>query len=127
MSGFASDLNSVGEDFSAIWDSLPDSVKNMFTVTSDATREASEKGIANASQESVDELNGRMTAVQGHTYSINENTKMLVAHSSAILESVMNIEAHTESISRRMERVEDNLSDVRTTVNDMVMKGIKIK
>lgn len=126
MSGFAADLNSVGQDFAAIWDSLPDSIKNMFTVA-DATREASEKGIATASQESVDELNGRATAIQGHTYSISENTKMLVAHSAAILESVLNIEAHTESISRRMEVVEDGINDVRDTVNDIVIKGIKIK
>lgn len=126
MNGFASDLNAVGEDFAAIWDSLPDSVKNMFTVT-DAVREASQKGIATASQESVDELNGRATAIQGHTYSISENTKQLVAHSAAILESVLNIEMHTENISRRLERVEDGISDVRDTVNDMAIKGIKVK
>lgn len=127
MQGFASDLNAVGADFAAIWDSLPDSVKNMFTVTADATREASQEGIATASQESVDELNGRATAIQGHTYSISENTKLLVANSAAILESVLNIESHTESISRRMENVEYGINDVRETVNDIVMKGIKVK
>ena len=59
MSSFASDLNQVGREFAEIWDNLPDSVKNMFTVTADAEdREASQRGIANASQESVDELNG---------------------------------------------------------------------
>ena len=65
MSGFANDLNAVGQDFAEIWEALPDSVKNMFDVTEEATREASEKGIATASQESVDELNGRATAIQG--------------------------------------------------------------
>lgn len=127
MSGFAADLNAVGADFAAIWDSLPDSVKNMFTVTDAAAREASDKGIATASQESVDELNGRATAIQGHTFSIAENTKLLVANSAAILESVLNIESHTESISRRMENVEYGINDVRETVNDIVMKGIKVK
>lgn len=127
MSGFASDLNKVGEDFADIWDSLPDSVKNMFTVTDAAAREASEKGKVTASQESMDEMNGRATAIQGHTYSINENTKMLVAHSAAILESVLNIETHTEAISRRMENVEDGINEVRDTVNDIVIKGIKVK
>ena len=126
MSGFASDLNSVGEDFAVIWDSLPDSVKNMFT-TADAAREASEEGIATASQESVDELNGRMTAVQGHTYSINENTKLLVATAAGILESVLNIETHTERIAARMEKVEENVRDVKSTVEDIVIKGIKIQ
>lgn len=127
MSGFASDLNAVGEDFAAIWDSLPDSVKNMFTVTSDATREASEKGIASASQESVDELNGRATAIQGHTYSINENTKLLVIRAAEILESVLHIEQYTETISERMKTVEENIKDVRTTLNDIDIKGVRMR
>lgn len=127
MTDFADDLNSVGEYFAAIWDSLPEDIKNMFTVTGDATREASKEGIATASQESVDELNGRMTAVQGHTYSISENTKLLVANSAAILESVLNIESHTEVIARRVESIEAGVVDVRSTVNDIVIKGIKIK
>ena len=127
MQEFASDLNAVGADFAAIWDSLPDSVKNMFTVTADATREASQEGIATASQESVDELNGRATAIQGHTYSISENTKKLVANSAAILESVINIEKHTEAISQRMETVDVNVKEVKNNVNDILIKGLKIK
>ena len=126
MSGFAADLNSVGEDFAVIWESLPDSVKNMFTTTA-ASREASQEGIATASQESVDELNGRATAIQGHTYSISENTKQLVATAAGILESVLNIEMHTERISARMEKVEENVRDVKSTVEDIVIKGIKIQ
>lgn len=43
MSGFASDLNAVGADFAKIWETLPESVKSMFEVTADATREASQK------------------------------------------------------------------------------------
>lgn len=123
MSGFAADLNAVGDDFRVIWESLPDSVKDMFTVTSDATREASQEGIATASQESVDELNGRMTAVQGHTYSISENTKLLVANTAAILQSVLNIEANTD----RLAAVETGVKEVRNTLNDIALKGIKIK
>lgn len=126
MSGFAADLNSVGEDFAVIWESLPDSVKNMFTTTA-AAREASEEGIATASQESVDELNGRATAIQGHTYSINEQTKQLVATAAAMLESVLNIEVYTERIAARMEKVEESVRDVKTTVEDMSIKGIKIQ
>lgn len=40
----------------------------------ESTRKAAQKGIATASQDSIDELRGTMTNVQGHTYSINENT-----------------------------------------------------
>lgn len=123
MQGFADDLNTVGADFAAIWENLPDSVKNMFTVTADAEREASQKGIATASQESVDELNGRATAIQGHTFSIAENTKILVSNTAAILQSVLNIEANTD----RLAAVEANVREVRSTLNDIALKGIKIK
>lgn len=127
MTDFANDLNGSIDNFQVIWDSLPDDIKNMFNVTSDATREASEKGIASASQESVDELNGRATAIQGHTYSINENTKLLVTRAAEILESVLHIEQYTETISERMKTVEENIKDVRTTLNDIDIKGVRMR
>ena len=126
MGGFAADLNAVGDEFAVIWDNLPDSVKNMFTTTADATREASEQGIATASQESVDELNGRATAIQSHTYSINENTKLLVANSSAILECVIGIEQNTQRIADRMDVVEISVRDIRNDLADITIKGVKI-
>lgn len=127
MSGFANDLNAVGDTFQEIWESLPDSVKNMFTVTDEASREASQKGIATASQESVDELNGRATAIQGHTYSISENTKLLLASVNLILQSVLNIERHTEAMAEQVIDVRLSVKEVKDTVNDIALKGIKLK
>lgn len=127
MSGFANDLNAVGDDFQKIWETLPDSIKNMFTVTEEATREAQEKGIATASQESVDELNGRATAIQGHTYSISENTKLLVMNTGLILQSVLNIEKNTDDIAECVSSVDSNLKTVKDTVNDIALKGTKIR
>lgn len=123
MQDFAADLNNVGDQFSKVWDSLPDNVKSVFTNTAEAVREASAKGIAQASQESVDELNGRMTAVQGHTYTLMENSKILVSNTSAILRSVIAIESNTN----RLESLEQNVKFVRNTLDDMYLKGIKIK
>lgn len=127
MSGFAADLNAVGADFAKIWEALPDNVKSMFEVTADATREASEKGIATASQESVDELSGRATAIQGHTYSISENTKIILSVVNMILQSVLNIEKHAEGISRSVERIESSTKEIKDTVNDFDLKGLKLK
>lgn len=127
MSGFANDLNAVGDTFQEIWESLPDSVKNMFTVTDEASREASQKGIATASQESVDELNGRATAIQGHTYSISENTKLLLDSVNLILQSVLNIERHTEAMAEQVIDVRLSVKEVKDTVNDIALKGIKLK
>ena len=105
MSGFAADLNAVGNDFAQIWEALPDSVRGMFNVAEQVTeevtaaREGATKGIATASQESIDELSGRATAIQGHTYSIAENTRLLLASVNMILSSVLNIERHTETMA----------------------------
>ena len=92
-----------------------------------ATREASQKGIATASQDSVDELNGRMTAVQGHTYNIAENTRMLLATTNEILKGVVGIERNTGNVHTRLSVVEQHLKSVKDTVGDIALKGIKIK
>lgn len=127
LGGLETDLTNVGDEWIAIWNTLPESIKDMLDTVTDSEREASNKGIANASQDSVDELNGRATAIQGHTYSINENTKLLVANSNRILESVLNIEVNTDGLSARMETVESHVKEVRDTINDIALKGIKIK
>lgn len=125
MGGFANDLNAVGSEFQSIWENLPDNVKNMFA-PKDAEREASEKGIATASQDSVDELNGRMTAVQGHTYLLAENSKILVANSNRVLDHLAGIEDNTKSLSR-LEQIEIGVTELKKSIDDIALKGIKIK
>ena len=97
------------------------------TAGSTASREASQKGIATASQDSVDELNGRMTAVQGHTFDIAENTRMLLATTNEILKGVVGIERNTGNVHTRLSVVEQHLKSVKDTVGDIALKGIKIK
>ena len=103
--------------------------KNGNDLTSDsaASREVSQKGIATASQDSVDELNGRMTAVQGHTFDIAENTRMLLATTNEILKGVVGIERNTGNVHTRLSVVEQHLKSVKDTVGDIALKGIKIK
>lgn len=126
LTDFSSDLQSVGGNFAQIWDALPEEIKNIIGGTT-AVREASQEGIASASQESIDELNGRMTAVQSHTYSINESMKSLVQTATLILASVLNIEDNTDNMDRRMSNIEGDLGEVKQTVNDIAIKGIKIR
>lgn len=125
MTGFAGELNALFDAFAEGMDAIPEDLKDI--LLGEAERSASDKGIASASQESVDELNGRMTAVQGHTYSISENTKILVSNTSAILRSVQSIEESTDSMNDRLSNVETSLSSVKNTVNDIALKGIKIR
>ena len=73
------------------------------------TRTGTSKGIANASQDSVDELNGRATAIQGYTYNIQENTSALVRHSASMLEHLSGIRDNTA----RLEAIEKIARDIR--------------
>ena len=123
----AADINAAGSIFNQIYNGLADNLKKYFAVSDEASREASQKGIATASQESVDELNGRATAIQGHTYNICEYTKQLVATTNLILQSVLNIESETDGFGARLERMEGNLKGVKDTVDDIALKGIKIQ
>ena len=123
----ANDINAAGNIFNQIYSGLSENLKEYFAATDEASREASQKGIATASQESVDELNGRATAIQGHTYNICEYTKQLVLTTNLILQSVLNIENETEGFGARLERMESNLKGVKDTVEDIALKGIKIQ
>nr|DAK53331.1 MAG TPA: protein of unknown function (DUF3482) [Caudoviricetes sp.] len=73
------------------------------------TRTGTSKGIAAASQDSVDELNGRATAIQGYTYNIQENTEALVRHSASMLEHLSGIRDNTA----RLEAIEKITREIR--------------
>lgn len=93
-----------------------------FDVFNPDNREASRKGIAQASQDSIDELNGRMTAIQSHTSSIQLDTKQLTRDSARILYYLGSIEGHTArlgNIERHMDRMS---SDIRT----IATRGVKM-
>lgn len=93
----------------------------------DESRQGANKGIATASQDSIDELNGRATAIQGHTFHISEYTKRLVTTSNLILQSVLNIERETTGFRDRFSRVESNVNAMRNTLEDVSRRGIKIQ
>lgn len=96
-----------------------------------ASREASQKGIATASQESVDENNARLTTIQGHTYMLAQNSgenKVYLMAASEHLKAIREIAStglqHLTDISRntyqlyetnqRLKRVEEDLSGINT-------------
>ena len=130
MNGFANDLNSVGDEFQAIWDALPDSIKNLITVTDDAAnREASERGIATASQESVDENNGRLTVIQSHTYTMNENVKLLVLFSDKMLETTNAIRENSEFCKKldKLDSIDKEVTRLRVKLDEISDDGLKVK
>lgn len=83
-------------------------------------REGRRKGIATASQESVDENNGRLTFIQGavtiireHTATISENSNLLRDNVAAITSCIL--------------RIETAINTIRTTLSDIQTQGVRIR
>ena len=125
MNGFAGELNQVGEEFNAIYQGLSDSLKNYFT--GDAEREGTSKGIATASQDSVDEKNARLTTIQGHTYTLVQGMNDLNRTSNAVLDKLTGIEKNTSDANDKLDRVDKNIKDIKNTVDDIDRKGLKLR
>lgn len=88
--------------------------------TFDSERSAQSKGIAQASQDSVDELNGRMTAIQGHTYALMEGQRQLINDSAQVLRHLAGIESNTAEL-RHMRQ---DMAAMRSDINDIATRGI---
>lgn len=121
----AREIGAVGEKFKAQYGILEEVNKKF--ITEDGGRTPSQKGIATASQDSIDELNGRMTAIQGHTFTISEHTRQLTATTGLILQSVVNIESETNGFGARLARMEASVKRTSDTLEEMALTGIKIK
>lgn len=115
----------------------------------DSKREASKKSIATASQDSIDELRGTMTNVQGHTYSINETVNRMavgidtIANHTANLSCLTNIDKTMQSIlTMRNETIghlaniddhtfnlvemKNDMHSMKQDINTMLIKGLKL-
>ena len=90
MSGFADDLNKVGETFQAVWDSLPAETKELLGNAGAARQEATERGFKAMSQDTGDELNGRFTDIQGKVTDIRGYV-MAMAQTGGIITAINNI------------------------------------
>jgi len=124
MTGLADELNGVQDQFSEMYDAMPDDLKELLT---DSEREGTSRGIATASQDSVDENNARLTVIQGHTYSLVEGMNELNNTTNQILASVMHIADNSDDISDRLDGVETRVNRISETLQDIQLKGIKIK
>lgn len=76
----------------------------------DNGRNAEARGIARASQESVDENNARLAMMQQHTYTINANVAQLVTFSASALEHLSAIHQNTN----RLAKIESSLANIET-------------
>jgi hypothetical protein len=125
MDDFSNDLNAVGSSFKTIMDELPDEIKKYFI--GDEERQASERGIATASQDSVDENNARLTTIQSHTYTLVQGVTELNATGNQILEKLSGIEDNTAKTAETLDNVKEEVKRVKDAVEEITTKGIKLK
>lgn len=94
---------------------------------SGSNRSASRRGYETISEDTGNELNGRATAIQSHTYSIMESGKaiaedmrMLRSQAGSILSHVMGIHEDTGSMDGKLTRIQSAIEDIRD-------RGVNIK
>ena len=80
-------------------------------------------GINSITQDTAEEMNGRFTQIQSHTFSINNQVKEMRSLSAAQLEILQGIKGDTA----RLEVIEENMVALKRTVSDMQTYGIRIK
>lgn len=127
MSDFANELKDLVGDFSAGMEQLPEDVKDIILGDAESIREGTQKGIATASQESVDENNARLTTIQGHTYSIMNGLNELNQTANLMLERLTGIEGNTATANDKLDSVDQKINKMAGTLDDIQMRGIKLK
>ena len=125
MNDFSADIDAVGDSFNDIFNQLPDQMKEMFTDT--AERSGTQGGITTASQDSVDELNARITTIQGHTYTIMNAVVEMNATSNAVLDRLTGIERNTGDASSQLATMQQRMRNIESAIDDINTKGLKVR
>lgn len=101
---------------------------------SDASRTASSRASLGASQDSIDESNGRLTAIQAQVFQMNEtvtsfklNYERLIANTAATLEHTQGIHVDTTELKGMVSEMRELSRSVNRNINEMVDKGVKMK
>lgn len=115
---FVADQESANAMFQTFHDEL-----GLFNSNSEATRNAITSGIANMSQDSAEEMNGRMTQIQSHTLSINEQVIAMRELANQQLVLLQGIKGDTG----RLEAIEQSIASLDVRIGDIQAYGIKLK
>lgn len=114
--------SALGEYSQAMTTVQEELAKQGFDIFTNA-RVGASKGFQSLSQESANELNGRFTAIQAHTYQISESIKSLLINSAQSLKYLSGIESHTS----RLETIEKFLGSLKSGIDDINIKGVYIR
>lgn len=104
-----------------------DKLMQDFGWQSDSIREASQKTGITASQDSVDKIDGMVTTMMGHTYSINENVNRmangidsLLDYASSGLSLTTDIERTAKAIESQSRDALDHLANIDNYTSNLV-------
>lgn len=120
------ELNKVGEDAGKIQGIYEQIIKAIGSDLED-TLTGQRKGIATASQDSVDELNGRATAIQTHTASIAAGTARLTSLAQSTFDQLVEVGRMVKEGNATRQRIETSTATIATKVRDFETYGIKMK
>ena len=126
-------LQQYQEAMEQVQDSLQELGYDAWAPEEEERKGATKTGIT-ASQDSVDESNARLTTIQGHTYQISEDVKIIRANHqrntqiiSGILFHVQGIHSDTTNIARKTDDLQKDVSGLRSDVGKIITNGITIK
>lgn len=96
-------------------------------------RRARTRSSLGASQDSIDESNARLTAIQAHTYELNENVRLmreqneeLRLRTTEILAEVMGIHSDTTAAGMTLAEMMTYMKEMRLDISTIVDKGVTI-
>lgn len=120
LDGYQQQIKTTGETFLS-------GIKGLFNDAIEEVEETEEKGrkgitggVSNMTQDTAEELNGRMTQIQSHTFSMSENVRQLTEFSNEQLVMLQSINANTAEIVK-------NQKNMATQLTDIQLRGLKLK
>lgn len=113
LKGLATDAIAKQDEANRLYEAFRQSAGDMgFDVFSpDATREASQKTGITASQDSVDKVDGMVTTMMGHTYSINDGVTRMANGIDSLLDYASSGLSLTTDIERTAKAIESQSKD----------------
>lgn len=121
-----SELSKVGEDAGKM-QGIYEQIIKAIGLDLDDTLTGQRKGIAAASQDSIDELNGRATAIQTHTAMIAQGTARLTTLAQSTFDQLVEVSRMVKEGNATRQRIETSTATIATKVRDFETYGVKIK
>lgn len=120
------DFQKIGADAGKLQEAY-DKIMQTIGMNMDDMLSGQRKGIATASQDSVDELNGRATAIQTHTASIAAGTARLTSLAQSTFDQLVEVARMVKEGNATRQRIETSTATIATKVRDFETYGIKMK